>query len=317
MEKDIINISGSIGLTILINNKTNKKVYIFYDDHSNSEYCKENNFYINNLFEYFFIKNQNTIFLLEEPFIKDGDKLIDLWVGSEHVVKFRKFYCKLLDKCKNKVFCKAFPIDIRLCMVEISLDELFDNLTTPNYFDDVSLTVQQYFSNILYLFDLNYSSESTKYKPDDNVIFIKRVFDIFNNSEYYLKLKEKVKSFYNKYIESNLNLGIRDFIIKYQEIKFEYIKGYPFIDNFSYTMTDDYDKIMSGIMEFYIVMLINYIDNDIFILNAGYFHCNNVEHILINKYGFEIIYQIGIVDDILNKKTSNIVNCLSISKKYL
>ncbi len=315
MEKDIINISGSIGLTILLDKKTNKKVYIFYDDHSNLEYCKDNNFFINNLFEYFFIKNQNTIFLLEEPFIKDGDKLIDLWSGSEHVIKFRKFYCKLLDKCKNKVFCKAFPVDIRLCMVEISLDELFDNITTPNYFDDITLTVEEYFFNILYIFNIDNLSSTCV--PDDNIIFLRKVFDIFSTTEYYVKLKNKVESFYNKYIKPNFNLDIKDFISKYSQIRFEYIKGYPFVDNNNYIMTDDFDKIMSGIMEFYIIMLINYIDNNIFILNAGYFHCNNVEHILINKYGFEIIYQTGIVDDILNKKVSDITNCLSIDKKYL
>lgn len=315
MEKDIINISGSIGLTILLDKKTNKKVYIFYDDHSNLEYCKDNNFFINNLFEYFFIKNQNTIFLLEEPFIKDGDKLIDLWSGSEHVIKFRKFYCKLLDKCKNKVFCKAFPVDIRLCMVEISLDELFDNITTPNYFDDITLTVEEYFFNILFIFNIDNLSSTCV--PDDNITFLRKVFDIFSTTGYYIKLKNKVESFYNKYIKTNFNLDIKDFISKYSQFKFEYIKGYPFVDNNNYIMTDDFDKIMSGIMEFYIVMLINHIDNNIFILNAGYFHCNNVEHILINNYGFEIIYQTGIVDDILNKKVSDITNCLNIDKKYL
>ena len=36
-------ISGSMGLVILKNEKLNKTVYLFYDDHSNNSYCSINN----------------------------------------------------------------------------------------------------------------------------------------------------------------------------------------------------------------------------------------------------------------------------------
>ena len=39
-----VKISGAIGIKILYNSKINKKIFIFYDDHSNTKYCKFDNF---------------------------------------------------------------------------------------------------------------------------------------------------------------------------------------------------------------------------------------------------------------------------------
>ena len=92
-----ISISGTIGLTILRNSSLNKLVYLFFDDHSSKEYCnnssnKGNKIYVNEIYKFFENKYQNPIFLLEEPFILENEKLLGLWNDSIHLEKLKDFY---------------------------------------------------------------------------------------------------------------------------------------------------------------------------------------------------------------------------------
>lgn len=316
-----IKISGSIGLSILYNEKTNKKVYIFYDDHSNKKYCQDNNFFINNLFEYFYIKKSNVVFLLEEPFVNSTDNLIELWNDSKHLIKFRKFYYKLKNKCKNGYTCKAYPTDIRLSLIDVSIDQIYENLNNPEYFKDYDVNIEYYFRNIFYLFDIDNYYNSNNFNniesPDGIVIFIKKIFSIFKDTNHYANLKNKVNNFYTNYILGKINTKIYDFAKVNFSHKFTYVEGYPFIDNDNYFMTDELDKIFSGIMEFYIIILTEFLECSLIVINAGYFHCNNIEFLLINQYDYKLLYSTGITNNILKMNPDNITNCLKIKKKYL
>ncbi len=319
-DNNLINISGSIGLSILEERSTRKKVYIFYDDHSNKKYCKTNNFFINNLFEYFYLTKENPIFLLEEPFVSSGDNLFELWNDSVHIVKFKNFYYKLASKCKDGYTCKAFPTDVRLSIIDVSIEQIYENLSNLDYFNDYDISIEYYFRNLFYLFDIdNYyttSSNVDNSTPDKIIYFIKKVFSIFKDTDYYKNLKNKVLVFYLNFIKGKENTKIYDFVKSNYSTNFYYTKGFPFLDSNNYKMSDQMDKIFSGIMEFYIVILTNFVDNLNIIVNAGYYHCNNIEFILTNYFDYKLIYTTGFTS-ISKIDEPNIVNCLSIDKKYL
>jgi hypothetical protein len=150
-----INISGSIGIKIISNKELNKKLFIFYDDHSNTKYCdNKTGKFISELFST--IINKDVALILEEPFMDNGSKIKILWEDSEHLTLFRKFYSKLIEKCSDKKICKIFPFDIRLSIFDISPDEIINNINEP--IEDYKIKIDIYMQNINYLFDLcNYN----------------------------------------------------------------------------------------------------------------------------------------------------------------
>ena len=313
MTNNIIKISGSIGLVIL--QKDKKKIFIFYDDHSNIKYCNNNDIFIHDIFEQIHNNNNNTLILLEEPFINDYSKIKFLWSDIPHITLFRKFYKKIINKCTNKKICYTFPIDIRLCLVDVSLDELYDNINDSNYFNDYNISVNDYFKFIYYLFDTeNINSNNI---IDTNIIFIKKVFSIFKDCIYYIKLKEKLNFIIDKFIKHNSNIKIHDFIKKNKSVLYEYCKGYPFTNNNLNNFQDQYDKLLNGIMEFYTFILIYGLNYQNYIVNAGYYHANNLEYILTKFYKFNKIFSIGNTDNIESKNSNEITSCLHIDKNIL
>ena len=130
-----ITISGTIGLKILENKKLNKKVFIFFDDHSNNSYCEDTiitgsstHKFISDLFDTF-IKDQqqNITLILEEPFVDKDEQFKVLWENSKHLILFRKYYGKLMSKCSKESICQMFPIDIRIPLFDLTPDQIIFN----------------------------------------------------------------------------------------------------------------------------------------------------------------------------------------------
>lgn len=130
-----INISGTIGVSFL--KKNDKKVVIFYDDHSNTQYC-DNSYFINDFFDEINTQS-NIIVLLEEPLLNEKDKenIIFLWDNVPHIVKSKNFYKKVINQCTSKKVCRVFPVDVRLCFIDVSLEEYF---TKNDPMDDIIFT---------------------------------------------------------------------------------------------------------------------------------------------------------------------------------
>ena len=128
-----IDISGTIGVSFLKKNK--KKIIVFYDDHSNMKYC-DSSYFIDNFFDKITTNLNNSIILLEEPLINENDRenIVFLWNDVPHIIKSKQFYKKIINKCTSEKICRVFPIDIRLCLIDVSIEEYF----TEN--DDISLT---------------------------------------------------------------------------------------------------------------------------------------------------------------------------------
>jgi len=309
----MIKISGIIGLSILYNKKFDKKIFIFYDDHSNNKYCvdKSNtNLFISDLLDN--IQNEDIGMILEEPFIETDSKIKILWEDSNHLILFRKFYKKLMNKCSNKKICKLFPIDIRLSIFEISPDEIILNLS--NHKNEYNIPVNKYFENIHYLFDIK-----NKYIKSNSVcVFIKKVLNIYKTSEFYIYLKDKILNFTKKY-----KLDISEDTI-YNLIKennkssnFIYEQGFPFYSNMNNNFIDEMDKITSSIMELYTIILLLLLPNKNIIFYGGYYHSNNITYILQKKYNFNLEYNIGNTENIEKKNLKEIISCIKIEKKHL
>ena len=301
-------ISGSIGIKVLYNSNLDKKIFIFYDDHSNIKYCKntnQNQTFISDFFNK--IHNEDIALILEEPFMDPDSKIKILWDNSRHLFLFRKFYTKLMSKCSNKKICKIFPFDIRLTIFDISPDEIIFNLNEP--ISEYKIKSCDYFQNIFFLFELN------DYEPNKKsmIYFIKKVFDVYKKSSFYKSLKKRVIDFNKKYDLMSNNKTIYD-LIKENNVNsnFIYEEGYPFINNHNDNFIDQLDKIASAIMEFYSLILIMLLPNKNMVIYAGYYHSNNLAYILNKHYDFIVEYKNGITDDIESVNSSKINNCINI-----
>lgn len=304
----IVKISGCIGMKVIYNSTINKKIFIFYDDHSNTKYCekKKNSVFISEMFE--IISNKDVALILEEPFMESDSKIKILWKESEHLLLFRKFYSKLINKCSRQKICKIFPFDIRLSIFDVSPDEIIFNLDKP--IPEYNIKLNVYFQNIFYLFDLNdYQPE-----PTSIIYFVKKIFNIYKKSTIYKNLKKRIINFNNKYnIDTNQNT-IYDIIKKYNgSSNFIYEEGFPYINNHNENFIDQLDKIASGIIELYSLILILLLPNKNMVLYAGYYHSNNLAYIFQKYYGFKEEFSSGIIDNIDNANQSQIENCVNIN----
>jgi len=317
-----------MGLIILENKSYNNKVYLFLDDHSNTNYCGKNEIFISELFEHIeHIEKYNSdtvLFLLEEPLINSKSNIMSMWNDSIHIVKFKNYYYKFLSKCSNTKVCNVFPIDIRLCIFDISLDEFIEKIKDDNYFNSINYNrydTYYYFRNLLYIFDLINEYDFNKlielsYSKNENihnVKFVKKVFDVFKNSDYYMKLKSKIELLTKLYITPNRNIPIQKFLSNNMSFNYDFVEGYPFVENNNTNFIDMVDKILNSLLEFYTIILTNYMNYKVVIINTGFFHGLTIQNILKNIYNYNIIYKKGLTEfKDINKQEYK--NCLIIDK---
>lgn len=311
---EIIKISGSIGMVKLVSNDIN--VFIFYDDHSNTTYCdNSDSIFLYEVFDNIVNNNLDYIILLEEPFIKNYSNIKFLWNETPHIIKFRNFYKKIIQQCSETKKCNVFPIDIRLIICDVSIDELMSNLDSEEYFKNYKISVYEYFKQLLYLFDYIKWDDKIFSNTDSNIKFIKKVFNKFLGDEYYIKLKLEFDKFYNKYIKPNKLINLNVFLKENKDGLYIFSTGYPFENLNNKGFLDQYDKLINGIMEFYTYILITKLGYKNVIVYSGYYHSNNLTHILKKYFNFKEVYTIGNTIDIDKKDEKYINNCLYISKK--
>lgn len=310
-----IKISGTIGMVYLTNEETDKNIYIYFDDHSNKNYCSSpDSYFLYDLFNN--IKNNDSehIILLEEPFVDDYSSIKFLWNDVHHVIKFRKYYKKIIKKCSKYKSCYVYPIDIRLVICDVSIDELIMNLNNSKYFKELNMNTTTYFKYILYLFDYKSIDDKIFKNYDKNIIFIKKVFDTHLDSDYYKKLKMQFDLFYKKFIAPYKNTDIHDFLNVYKNSLYIYSSGYPFENINNNNFLDQYDKLINALMEFYTFILVTSLRAKNISIYSGYYHSNNLTYILKKYYNYSEIYKSGNTENIENIKSNKIKNCVYIDK---
>lgn len=310
-----IHISGSIGMVKIKNNEINKNIFIFFDDHSNKNYCEEKeSLFLYDLFEKIINYNDNFIILLEEPFINNYSNIKFLWNDTPHIIKFRNYYKKIIKKCSVNKECYVFPVDIRLILCDVSIDELISHIDEPSYWDSYKINIIEYLKYILYLFDyMEFNEIIYKSSDNNNLVFIKKIFDNYKTDIYYVKLKEQFNKLFLKFIEPNKTIELFDFIKKYKNGMYSFMSGYPFENSNEEDFLDQYDKLINGLMEFYIYIISICFNKKDVIIYSGYYHSNNLTYILKKFYGFKQIYMVGKTTEI-EKTIEEIDNCLLIEK---
>jgi hypothetical protein len=298
----VINIAGVIGLTVLLDEKTNNKVFLFYDDHENMNYCPNSQHFINELLESLIGNSNEYMLILEEPFVENYDKIQVLWDNVTHLCLFRDFYSKIIKKCSKDSICNGFPVDVRLVLIDISpyLDD----------YSNVNISLSDYFKKISYLFDVTSGPSVCVGGTVGILTFLKKVFSSYTHTFHYKQLKKKVNAFYQEFIKDNMHSKLCDLS---DNREMNYVCKYPFIDHAINNFFDEIDKLLSAIMEFYMIILINIFKNKKKIIYAGYYHCNNLKHILSSYYGYKEIYNTGITEQI--ETSDNVKSCISVPKE--
>jgi hypothetical protein len=257
--------------------------------------------------------HKDVVIILEELFIEDGDDttIKVLWQDSEHLLLFRKFYSKLIKKCSKTKICKLFPIDIRLNLFEISPEEIVFNLDDNAKKNLYLIQVKKYFENLDYLFN----ADSITTQSNSVIKFIKKVFNIYSQTNFYKELKKRIDIFFLKYKINSCNLTIYQMIKQNKSLSnYKYEESFPYIHNHS-NFIDDLDKIASGIMEMYSLILILILPNPNVIYYAGYYHSNNIAYMLEKNHNFVNKYSSGITSNVENH--NNVSNCLEIQSEYI
>jgi hypothetical protein len=250
-----MNISGSIGYTLLKHKYYNKYVLLLADVHDGVEYCKQDSIMIDDFLK---LKDNNDI-LLEEA-VREQLDLSDLWPSSLHTGKLKKL---------NKEDLKIKPIDIRPLLLPFSWELYgYQNSKIPN------MTLLEYLKLINDFFSLN----NNKLMRDYIVPEVKKL----DQSK---QFKITVMSHFNE-----LRDIYKDLIKDAKEyLDMDMIKVYKTNQD----LLEKINNLISMIMEWYIILLITNSTNNT-IIHAGLAHSNRLLDLLIQVFQFNLLKSFGV-----------------------
>lgn len=267
----MVKISGVIGLSIL--KKNNNYYFIFYDDHSNKQYCSDKIIFVSEIFSS--LENSNISFFIED--YKEDNKVHYIWNNDEsiHLKKFNK----VLENNKNNK--NWYFTDIRLYLGS-----------------DLGLKLK----NLNYIFDIN----SDNFIINNKIKYIKLKLKNKKYSKYYNNLKRKLIKINKELLNNKESIELYDY----------YFKGYLVNKTIFQDKFYEIELFIDSLMEFYSIIIINDNYTNVNLLNYGLFHSINFTYYL-KKYECDIIYEIGVTDNIFTnkfnlKELSNSKSCIDI-----
>ena len=276
-----MNLSGSIGYTLLTND--NKNILVFADAHSEVTYCKDNFVKISDFFNKL-MNDKNYQILLEEV-NRNQVKLLELWPNSDHIQNLKNLYLN------NRT--KIIPVDIRPFLYGFH----WDIIDEDKYKDYGNILLRDYLSNLNFFFT---RSKEISLEDKSKIIFNKEIKKLIINFSYKNKINEhfqKIKNsyfYYLKLCENFLDKKLIDIL------------------NNNKNLLLLLDNLLSSIMEWYCIILM-LSTSKISIIHIGLFHSREIVNNLINIYDFKINEEKGITRN--PKKT--LLSCVLLSKKML
>ena len=181
-----MNISGSVGYTLLKLKSQNKYVLLFADIHDDVNYCKQDSVMIDTWLD----NKDNNDILLEEA-VREKLSLTELWPGSLHTKKLQEL---------NRNNHKIKPIDVRPLLIPFSweLSEINKELS--------KMSLKEYISKLEDLFNLKKTKFMLNYiypevKKLGDSIFKVSLLTHFNELK---ELFEEFKEEYKKYMEKTI-----------------------------------------------------------------------------------------------------------------
>jgi hypothetical protein len=231
-------------------------IILFLDDHSMETYCKYPAENLDGLLNDF-LDNKKSTLILEEIY---GDVDFNSLFSSKHLDIYFKFY----EKYKNNK--DVVNADIRILFNNFGDENQFNNL--DELFGITNNNTNQNITNIRNFIE-KVASKSLYFRTHYNLI----KFD-------YLRIKELYKNTPNV----NYDIVTVKILNKINLI-------YPFsIDDDVTTVPveNQWETFYSGLMEMYIISLIEDNDNPYILLYLGAAHCVIIYKVLVKYYGFQI-----------------------------
>lgn len=246
-----INLNGSIGYTLLTNNKNN--ILILSDNHSELPYCdNQSGIFVSDWMQ---SKKKSIILLEEVP--RSGSKLKELWTSSIHTQKLKNLYLN-----NNNIYIKG--IDIRPFLLPYSW-ELINETTVED------MTLRNYFSLINDFYQVKHDYFIKNLKN----IYTKEYLDNSKLGKHFLEIKNDVQ----KYVKKNKSDLKKKISVIFKTDKELLEKINIFTSN-----------IMEWYMVAKIIQISNKLDNisNNFIVHAGLVHTSNLNNLLLNKYDYKL-----------------------------
>jgi hypothetical protein len=251
-----MNISGSVGFTLLKNKQLDKYVLLFADVHDGVSYCSRDSIFIDKWLISKGIDDNNDI-LLEEVIREYLNKLKELWPSSIHTQNLKDL------SINNK---KIKLVDIRPMLIPFSWELCETDSELGEYL------LKKYLEILDNLFNFKRMPLMLKY-------ILPQVLKLKDPYK-----KEIIKHFYE----------IKDLYLHFiDEYKILMDKPLLYILNYNSSILEKINNLLSILMEWYIILLIHNSSKNS-IIHIGLVHSNRVLDLLLDVYNFEIINQQGI-----------------------
>jgi hypothetical protein len=277
-------ISGAVGYTLLKHPDIEESILLFSDIHADVTYCENpNSREIHTLLDQF-TKKGITVFL-EEALREINIQLEPLWSTAYHTEALR-----LLNLTNHKIR----PIDIRPLLIPFSW-ELCQSRNNQNCL----MTLREYLEEIEKFF-----------KFESISCIIKYILPEIRQSLGYARTREilvihfyLLKEIFEKYLYANQQYW--DYTIK------------QLLDENKTDILEKVNMILSMIMEWYIILLINNCQSHM-IIHIGLAHSTNVLELLTSIYKYKVTKQTGInkMTDLQNVTTPQVSACIRVPDKY-
>jgi hypothetical protein len=268
------NIYGTIGYTLLVEPKSNKKIIILADMHDTLPQCTNQT----NVSDWFKSKFNSSKILLEEV-PRDNFSLSELWSTSPHTQNLKNLFLS------NSNLIHA--VDIRPYLIPFSWEILSDIKISKDDpeslgYDIMLKTYLVKISNFYSLKEQYFLKNLPNYKID--------ILPHTKLGKHFLLIKKNWKMFLENYKEL-LNSKI---VLIYQDNK---------------KVLEEISKMLDEIMEWYICASIHVYSDQSIILHTGLAHSDSVIKWLLNHYKYIISTSEGInsMDEVLLKPLSGCV----------
>ncbi len=268
-------ISGAVGYTLLKHTDLPNKIFLFSDIHAEVSYCTDpNSKEIHELLDESVEKDIEVF--LEEGLREESVHLESLW-DAPHTEALRKL---------NLTNLKIVPVDIRSLLIPFSWELCEESEYNCN------MTLRTYLTDLDELFNFRPCRCMIKYILPN----IKMGLGNLRTRKMLIVHFYILKKIFSKYIikkRKYWNYSIRELVKDHCDI------------------LEKINTILSMIMEWYILLLINNCQSNL-IIHIGLAHASNILEYLSSIYGYSIIRQIGInkMSDLSGVTTTQVSACV-------
>tara|TARA_Y100000768_G_C23985601_1_gene688634 strand:- start:1225 stop:2160 length:936 start_codon:yes stop_codon:yes gene_type:complete len=278
-------ISGSISYAYIKLNK-DIELYIYFDDHGNTNYCKDDSSVFLDTHIKKITKNKSANIYLEEPL--NMINVRSIW-KNKHVNRMSSLYKTLVNK---DVKILNFDIRSEITMFDIkhknSLYGQIKKHKCHNLLYNINYMLEPFMRD-LFDFDIKIKRNKTLKKIKKTIY---RLLNKHKKNEFLVKHFKYIMFRYKKLYKFlyKKDITIKKFVKVYDYASSDHI-GYPYkmpkLNDKN--VLDYYEFLLDSIMEFYFMLLLIDDEKRMNILYTGAYHSSNILYILKKYYGSKVV----------------------------